>query len=226
MSGPLASACDIALGGQFVSADNLLKQARLLAPGLALRALASQDVALKGLLGLLLTARETAVPGRLVLSLDQHAQLLSGNGAMADLISLSIGADGGSLRLDVAEAKFTVGAVNTAGEPVAKAIRQLHSTVARLGRFGVSHPLSGRTRAALVRAAVQQIHLLDRTVGEAEVRSLNSIVDILRDLGKPISVPPPEEATVHVWSCSDETRDGVDTSAGPRVFLHGRALTI
>jgi hypothetical protein len=222
----LARACDTALRGQFVFAENLLMQARLLAPGLALRALGSGDTALKGLLGLLLTARELGVTERLVLSLDQHSQLLSGSGFLADLISLSVANDGSALYVDIAEAKFTVGAVSLTSEPVAKAIRQLSSTTARLERFGTLHPLSARMRGALVRAAVQQIHLLDRAIGEKERRVHEEIVNFLRDATKPIVVAPIARATVHVWSCGEETQDSTDASAGPRIFIHGRASTL
>jgi hypothetical protein len=82
----LARTCSKVLRGQLVSADVLLKRARLLAPGLALQALGSQDTALEGLIGLLLTATEMGATGRLVLSLDQHRPLLSGSGILADLI--------------------------------------------------------------------------------------------------------------------------------------------
>jgi hypothetical protein len=220
----LARACGDLLGGALISADYLLRRARALAPGLALRALGSQDIALEGLLGLLLTADEVGDAGRLVLSLDQHAQLLSGSGVLADLISLA--AEDGCVRLYVAEAKFTLGTASPVAEPVPKAVRQLHSTVARLERFGASHPLAARTRAALVRAAVQQIHLLDRSVSEAERRSFEALVDAVADPGVPVVVVPVTDAVVHVWSWSDATRDGTDSSAGPTVFLHGRASTL
>jgi len=220
----LARACTDLLGGELVSAEVLLRRARALAPGLALRALGSHDIALEGLVGLLLTASEVRGAGRLVLSLDQHAQLLSGSGVLADLISLA--REEGCVRLHVAEAKFTLGVANPVADPVPKAVRQLRSTVERLERFGASHPLATRTRAALVRAAVQQIHLLDRSIAEAERRTLETIVHALADPGVPVVVAPAEDAVVHVWSWSDATKDGTDASAGPTVVLHGRASTL
>jgi hypothetical protein len=82
------------------------------------------------------------------------------------------------------------------------------------------------TRTLGRRPDLPGLSLLDRTVGEAEVRILDTIVDTLRDLSKPIVVAALEDAAVHVWSCSDESRDETDTSAGLSVFVHGRASTL
>ena len=214
------------LKGEFLSPSRLLERARSLAPGLALRALASEEIALEGLLGLLLTEHEMRKAGHLVLSLDQHAQLLSGSGVLADLIALSVSEDRRSIRVDIGEAKFTLGDVIPTGQQIVRATRQLTSTVDRLQRFGVTHSLSARTRAALARAAVQQIHLLDRSIGEAEHKSLLAIPDALRDRQSTVYITSVAEAVVHVWSVSSSTRDATGTNPGPRVVIHGREFTL
>jgi len=214
------------LGDAFISPNKLLERARLLAPGLALPALASESVALEGLLGLLLTERELSGVGRLVLSLDQHPELLSGTGILADLIYMSVADDSKCVVVDISEAKFTLGDVAPTGPQIAKAIRQLNSTVDRLQRFGVSNPLSTRTRAALVRAAVQQIHLLDRTIAETQRNSLLHVLGVLRDRDAAVHINPISDAVVHVWSCGPATENLTNAVDAPKIVIHGRAATL
>jgi hypothetical protein len=77
-----------------------------------------------------------------------------------------------------------------------------------------------------VTAATQQIHLLDRAIAQSERSILNNIVNALHDQAIPVAVVPANDAVVHVWSCSDETQDGIDTRLGPKVIIHGRASTL
>ena len=215
----LNNACRRLLGEIALDPESLLDRARRLAPGLALRALAAAPIALEGLLGLLLTESVAAGPGRLVLSLDQHRHLLSGGGSLADLLILEMAE--GAVAVRVAEAKFTLGAASPNEDPVPKALKQVETTVGRLSRFGVAHPLAARTRAALVRAALQQVHLLDRAKPREELKQLVRIVDGLADPAVPIRIAPPDGATVHVWSWSNTTKDVQDGA----VYIHGRSDT-
>lgn len=220
----LERACKTLLGDVGGGSAGILARARTLAPGLALRALGSSSIALEGLLGLLLTEAAVGASGQLVLSLDQHLHLLSGGGPLADLVTLRC--EGDAVRLGVAEAKFTLGVATAAAEPVPKAVRQLQSTVGRLARFAAQHSLAGRTRAALVRAALQQVHLLNRARPAEELRTLALIVDRIADPAVPIHVDLPAMCQVHVWSCNAATKDAVDTSAGPTVRIYGREATL
>lgn len=212
----LEDACRRLLDGASVDAESLLDRARRLAPGLALRALAASPVALEGLLGLLLTESAITAPGRLVLSLDQHRHLLSGGGSLADLLVLQRKND--VVSVGVTEAKFTVGSAGLTSDPVPRARKQVDATIARLSRFGVAHPLAARTRAALVRAALQQVHLLDRTKSRAELQLLAAIVDGLADPATPILIEPADQAAIHVWSWNASTSDAHAAS----VHIHGR----
>jgi hypothetical protein len=78
----------------------------------------------------------------------------------------------------------------------------------------------------LVNAAVQQIHLLDRTITDSERSRLTNIVDALQDQKIPVAIVSANEAVVHVWSCSDDTEDGSDTQQGSKVIIHGRGSTL
>lgn len=212
----LGDACRRLLDGASIDAESLLDRARRLAPGLALRALAASPVALEGLLGLLLTESVITAPGRLVLSLDQHQHLLSGGGNLADLLVLQ--RKDGAVSIRVIEAKFTLGGANLTSDPVPRARKQVDATIVRLSRFGVPHPLAARTRAALVRAALQQVHLLDRTKSRAELQPLAAIVDGLADPVTPILIEPADQAAIHVWSWDASTSEA---RAG-NVYIHGR----
>lgn len=215
----LGDACRKLLGPVPVDAASLLDQARRLAPGLALRALAAASVTLEGLLGLLLTESVITAPGRLVLSLDQHQHLLSGGGSLADLLVLRLKDDGVSIA--VAEAKFKLGGASVDKDPVPRARKQVDATRGRLARFAVSHPLAARTRAALVRAALQQVHLIDRAKSADERRLLTAIVDGLADPRTPIHIEGADQTTIHVWSWDPSTTDAQSGS----VHIHGRSFT-
>lgn len=215
----LGDACRRLLDGASIDAELLLDRARRLAPGLALRALAASPVALEGLLGLLLTESVITGPERLVLSLDQHQHLLSGGGHLADLLVLQ--RKGHAVSIGVTEAKFTLGGASSTSEPVPRARKQVDATIARLSRFGVTHPLAARTRAALVRAALQQVHLLDRTKSRTELLPLAAIVDGLADPVTPILIEPAAQAAIHVWSWDASTSDAF---AG-NIHIHGRLAT-
>lgn len=213
----LKAACANLLGDVNLDAEWLLERARRLAPGLALRALAASPIALEGLIGLLLTESAVSRPERLVLSLDQHHHLLSGAGSLADLLVLEWQDE--TVVVGVAEAKFTLGTATVDADPVPKALKQVETTVSRLARFGVSHPLSARTRAAFVRAALQQVHLIDRSRPRGELELLARIVDGLADSQVQIRIEGADRAVVHVWSWSPST---VDAQEGT-VTIHGRA---
>jgi hypothetical protein len=99
---------------------------------------------------------------QLLLSVDQHAQLLSRSRVLTDLISLSLSNDGTRVRIEIAEPKFTLADVRPTGEPVGKAIRQFRSTVARLERFGVSyHSQHGPVRLSLALRCSKFICLIE-----------------------------------------------------------------
>jgi hypothetical protein len=215
----LNEACRRLLGEVDIDCESLLDRARRLAPGLALRALAAAPIALEGLLGLLLTESAVAGAGRLVLSLDQHQHLLSGGGSLADLLVLEL--TEGAVTVRAAEAKFTLNAATPDGDPVPKALKQVATTVGRLSRFGVAHPLAARTRAAFVRAALQQVHLWDRAKPRAELDQLARIVDGLANPAVPIRIEPADRATVHVWSWAESTKDAQQGA----VFVQGRSAT-
>lgn len=215
----LGEACRALLGAP-VDAGAILDRARRLAPGLALRALAAPAAHLEGLLGLLLTEAAMARPTRLILSLDQHHGLLSGSrGVVADLVALE-DVDG-TIALTVGEAKFTLNVADFESDPVIKGQRQVQATIGRLARFGVAHPLAARTRAALVRAAVQQVHLLDRSRSPADLARLAALVDELANPATPIRIEPFERAEVHAWSWHPATSEA---STGV-VRVHSRATT-
>jgi hypothetical protein len=220
----LGRTCMAVLGSMPVSADTLLARARVLAPGLALQALCSSQIALEGLLGLLLTQSQVSGERRLVLSLDQHQRLLGGSGILADLLVLSDGGDG--IQLAVSESKFTTLAATTSSEPVMKALKQVRTTTQRLDRFGIKHPLAARTRASMVRAAVQQIHLLDRALSVEKRQELSRLVDRLEDPNVPFTVLPVSKAAVHIWSWDSRTIPGSHVLNEIPTFVHDRQETV
>ncbi|WP_141323410.1 hypothetical protein [Myxococcus sp. AB025B] len=211
------------LGNLPCSGRSLLARARSIAPGLALQALCSSQVALEGLLGLLLTQSQVNVPGTLVLSLDQHQHLLGGTGILADLLVLAE-RDGG-FQLAVSEAKFTTLQVTTSSEPVSKAQRQVRVTRDRLDRFVARHPLAAMPRAALVRAAVQQVHLLDRTLDVERRRTLAKMLARLADPEVPVTISPEDQTAIHVWSWHEGTLAGIHSLNGIPTHIHSRTET-
>jgi hypothetical protein len=153
------------------------------------------------------------------MSLDQHSYILARGGQLADLFTLEL--DGDGVTLGVAEAKFSLHAHALSTEPIPSARRQVESTRRRLSRFTVTHPLAGRSRAILARAAVHQIHLLDRVLAPAEVSPLYSVAEAVADPSVPIAVAPAAACAVHAWSWDAGAADGFDASDGVRVELHG-----
>jgi len=211
------------LGNLPCSGRSLLARARSIAPGLALQALCSSQVALEGLLGLLLTQSQVNMPGTLVLSLDQHHHLLGGTGILADLLVLT--ERDGSFQLAVSEAKFTTLQVTTSADPVSKAQRQVRVTRGRLDRFVARHPLAAKPRAALVRAAVQQVHLLDRTLDVEKRRALAKMLSRLADPEVPVTISPEDQTAIHVWSWHEGTTAGVHSLNGIPTHIHSRTET-
>jgi len=211
------------LGDLPCSGRALLARARSLAPGLALQALCSSQVALEGLLGLLLTQSQVNVPGTLVLSLDQHHHLLGGTGILADLLVLT--EHDGGFQLAVSEAKFTTLQVTTSSDPVSKAQRQVRVTRERLDRFVARHPLAAKPRAALVRAAVQQVHLLDRTLDMEKRRTLAKMLARLADPEVPVTISPEDQTAIHVWSWHEGTLAGAHSLNGIPTHIHSRMET-
>jgi hypothetical protein len=222
-SAALGRACAGLLGVGVVDPERLLKEARSLAPGKALRALGTSSTDLLGLFGLLLTANSLRRPGRLVMSLDQHSYVLARGGQLADLFTLELAGDG--VTLGVAEAKFSLNAHSLGAEPIPSARRQVESTRRRLARFTVEHPLSGRSRAILARAAIHQIHLLDRVLTPAEVAPLYAVAEAVANPGTPIAVAPSAACAVHAWSWESGARDGTDANEGVQVEMHGGGAT-
>lgn len=206
-------------------ARGMLDAARALAPGLAIRCIGSTgSIELSGLLGLLLSTRATADESSesLLLSLDQHRDLLSGSGQLSDLILIAL-ADG-QIRIGVVEAKFSTGLLSVESARIHEAARQVQSTVQRLAQFTLDHPLVLRTRTRLARTIVHRIHL--GAPAPDQVLTWSTLLDAVLDPGVPIRIET-APTSVHAWSVSNDTKNGVhQLQSGERIQIHGRSETI
>jgi hypothetical protein len=207
-------------------ARGVLLTARSLAPGLAMRCIGSTgSVSLSGLIGLLLSARacQGDLSDSLLLSLDQHRDLLSGAGRLSDL--LRIGLNGSTVQIDVVEAKFSTGNLAIDAAPIQEARHQVQSTIQRLAQFTLEHPLVLRTRARLARAVVHRIHL--GTPDPARATRWKELIDKVLDPAVPIVVGNAGLGSVHAWSIEGSTKDAqFDLPGGERIYIHGRSQTL
>lgn len=208
--------------------ERLVGRARRLAPGFAINcAGAPSPNAVKGLLGLLLTAdkvRETRTAGALVLALDQHQLLLSRgrDESRGDILSLWQEDDGG-VALAVAESKLTVGVASPSDKVVTDARAQVKRSYERLRRLTAVHPLSPRVRAEVRAAITEHIHLAAATRAEAE--AARPLFDRIASPVSPLRLAL-AEGEVHVWSLDDATMDQKVVQEDCTVFVHGRSDTL
>ncbi|WP_437733218.1 hypothetical protein [Sorangium sp. So ce1335] len=209
-----------------LGAQAVVRAALGFAPGLAMRcAGAVTAIEVEGLLGLLLTgeALRKRDPAALILSLDQHHDLLASTGQLGDVISVKL-ADG-AIRITVGESKFTTLPAGAEGTVGADARTQVDSTVRRLHHLSLQHPLSLSVRAKLARAIVHQIHLAG--VDEHRAKELISLVTAARNPGVPIVIEPASTGSVYIWSVASQTADAHLTSdRAAEIILHGRSTTL
>jgi hypothetical protein len=210
------------------AARAVIAAATRFAPGLAMRcAGAVTTIDVEGLVGLLLTGQEVrqSSPGAVVLSLDQHRQLLARSGQLGDV--LAVKSEGNHLSIIVGESKFTMGTADQNSSPVVNARAQVRSTVGRLQHLAARHPLSPRVRAVLARALVHQIHLT--APDRQRASELRQLVEAAADADHEIRIGPESAGVAHVWSMSPSTSDTVlpgQSEGAASVHLHGRATTL
>jgi len=206
-------------------AMGMLGAARALAPGLAMRCISSTgSIELSGLVGLLLSAHAATRESTesLLLSLDQHQELLSGSGQLSDLVLITLA--NRQVVMSVVEAKFATGSVSVDSTRIQEAARQVQSTIERMRRFTIDHPLALRTRTRLARAIVHRIHLGANASEQAGRWS--SLVDAVLDPTVEIKVEPAPTA-IHAWSVSGDTVSGTHRLlSGEVVKIHDRSETI
>jgi hypothetical protein len=210
------------------AARAVIAAATRFAPGLAMRcAGAVTTIDVEGLVGLLLTGQEVRrrSPGAVVLSLDQHRQLLARSGQLGDV--LAVRSEGNCVSIIVGESKFTMGSMDQTSGPVVNARAQVRSTVGRLQHLAARHPLSPRVRAVLARALVHQIHLT--APDRQRATELNKLIESAADADHAIRIEPESAGVAHVWSMSPSTSDAVlsgQSEGVASVHLHGRATTL
>lgn len=208
-------------------AERLVERARRFAPGFAINCAGAPSAnAVKGLLGLLLTAekvRETRA-GALVLALDQHQLLLSRgrDESRGDILSLWQEDDGG-VALAVAESKLTVGVASPADKVATDARAQVKRSFERLRRLTAVHPLSPRVRAEVRAAITEHVHLAAATRAEAE--AARPLFDRIASPACPLRLAL-AAGEVHVWSLYDATAEQKVVEEDCTVFVHGRSDTL
>lgn len=210
--------------GDIESARAMIRFAQRVAPGLALRAIASTGGGdLVGLIGLLLSAHLTLEQqdNGVVLSLDQHQALLESR-MRGDLLVVRLTERG--VGLSVVEAKCSTDRQDDTSARTTKATAQLKATLDGLGRFQASHPLSARSRLRLARALIHQGHMLAIDDGRAE--ELKELVRRVRTPTTPIELGPHTANAVLLWSFSDLCSDTATHRDGSRVQVYGRASTL
>ncbi len=199
----------------------VIRAALRTAPGLAMRCVGSVGaVHLGGLLGLLLTSSAVAeaFPDAVILSLDQHHDLLEGSGPRGDLLAVRL--SDSALKITIIESKFTTKTASSGSDVITKAQTQVTSTRELLGHFAARHPLETRTRTTLVRALVHQIHLTDKS--DARLPLLQGIVDAAGDSSVPVQVELASAGVIHIWSTAAETTDLILSSGSTPVVIHSR----
>ncbi len=208
-------------------AHALVAAATCFAPGLAMRcAGAVSTIEIEGLIGLLLTGHgaRLANPGAIILSLDQHSDLLVRGGQLGDILIVKSHGDG--LSIAVGESKFSAGVVDANCASVANARQQIGSTVKRLGHLASQHPLSARVRSKLAGALIRQIHLAN--AGQQPTDDFKCLVEAAADPARPIVIEPESAGAIHLWSVDEGTAEAFvpgQPGAAP-VYVHGRAATI
>jgi hypothetical protein len=214
------------LGSRVLGLGNaVVAAARSFVPGVAINAVGGTNIAhLEGLLGLLLTQRALGiVTDRLVLSIDQHQDLLSRRaGPIGDVLVLERSVNG--LYATVAESKFSRSVVSADSPVTGTAVRQVKSTLEKLGHLSVNHPLTFVARHTLARAVASQIQL----TSEDDVRArLEPFLQSALDKNCPILVSPASKCEVHLWSTSTATKDArVLDSNDVVIFSHSRSTTL
>jgi hypothetical protein len=214
--------------GDIESARALVRFAQRIAPGLALRAIASTGGGdLVGLLGLLLSAHSTLEQQEngVTLSLDQHASLIQSR-MRGDLlvVRLTKRGDRNAVGLSVIESKCSTGPLEHASGRATKAQAQLSATIDGLRRFQSEHALSMRTRLRLARALVHQGHML--AFGHEQTQDLEELVRRVRTPGTPFELGPSASNRVLFWSLADEVSSVETLSDGSTLHRFGRADTL
>jgi hypothetical protein len=209
-------------------AERLVERARRFAPGFAINCAGAPSAnAVKGLLGLLLTAeivRERQAAGALVLALDQHQLLLSRgrDESRGDILSLWQEEDGG-VALAVAESKLTVGVAFPADKVATDARAQVKRSFERLRRLTAVHPLSPRVRAEVRAAITEHVHLSAATRAEAE--AARPLFDRIASPVCPLRLAL-AAGEVHLWSLDDATVEQKVVQEDCTVFVHRRSDTL
>lgn len=208
-------------------ASSVISLARHFAPGFAINcAGAPSPAAVEGLLGLLLTAhrvRSTRPPATLVLALDQHQSLLARtkDQSRSDILTMSFRPDA-AIDVRVAESKLTINEADAKSSVVTRALEQTRTTLERLNRLAVEHPLAASVRSQLRSALIEHLHLATSTREEELVA--RPFVDALGKPGTSIRLVEPSE--VHVWSLASGTHSESATPSGASVFIYDRVTTL
>lgn len=204
-------------------ATALVRAARRFVPGVAINAIGGTNAAqLEGLLGLILTQRQIAASDHLVLSVDQHQELLSRRaGPIGDVLILRRATDG--IHASVAESKFTRGPVDAQSPVAATAVKQVKATVEKLIHLSAVHPLAFVPRHMLARTIASQIQL---AADPAVTGRLQPFLAQALDQQQPLKVEPTSACAVHIWSTSEASVDGLTRDAEVPVHVHSRNTTL
>ena len=215
----LEASLSIVLGGGEHGdlARRVVESARRFAPGTAISCTGTScAVAVQGLVGLLLTRAKAGEPNGMhaTLPIDQHVALLADTGGpQGDVLVVTRVTDG--IELSVLESKFA----RESGEAlIPKASRQVRTTLARLARYAVEHPLRARVRENLARAIDDQ-----REIAGADAVPL-ALSEHVRDPAVPLRVASTTSA-IWLWSASEHVEDSDKDADGVVVHHRGRKST-
>ena len=218
------------VGVDGVNAQDVIRAALRLAPGLAIQCVGATGIIhLGGLLGLLLSASTFAHDIKeeepLILALDQHRELLEKGGQLSDL--LAIWFDGKSVKIRVAEAKFSTNPIAVPSKLLEGARNQIDSTIRRLAPLALNHPLKVRVRSKLARAIIHRFHLGFPASGQRSADRVSRLVQAVLDPSVHVEVQPRQLCEIHAWSVSGDTKD-VHSRAenGVDLAIRGRDSTL